>query len=74
MHSSLFGGKDDQGNALPGPGTVGWGNYLGATIASVIPDIALAIVPQAVVGRAAGWMLGAASKATGLATSAGVRA
>jgi hypothetical protein len=52
MHASLFGGKDEQGNDIKGPSDVGWGNYIGATLASFVPDATLAIVPGGIVAAA----------------------
>jgi hypothetical protein len=59
LQSSLFGGKDAQGNDLPVPGRdVTWGSYIGAQAASLFPSAVMAIVPGGIVGKVATKMLG----------------
>ncbi len=52
LSASLWGGKDENGAPLPTPGEVGWGHYIGAQIAGLIPQAALAILPGGLIGRA----------------------
>jgi hypothetical protein len=72
--SELFGGQADESGHVPTPGDVGWGNYIGATLASVIPSAVLAVLPGGIVGRAAvkiGEALGAtAARSTAASTVA----
>ena len=51
MRASMFGGSDAEGE-LPGIGDVGFGNYLSATVASLIPTGVLAVVPGGIVASA----------------------
>lgn len=54
MHASIFGGGNDaNGQHIPTPGEVGYKQYLAATLGSLIPDIALAVLPEAAASRLA---------------------
>ena len=77
MHASVLGYlgmRDAQGNAIPTPGEAGWKNYIGATVTSAIPALALAIIPGSILGKVAvktAAALGAGEAATGAAAVAG---
>ncbi len=68
LHSSLFG---DGSPDAPTPGEVGWGHYIGATIASVLPQAALAVLPGGVLVRASSKLLEIAGASAETAAKAG---
>lgn len=80
MHASLFASGSDP-NA-PSPGQAGWGNYAGATIAGLIPTLAMAVVPGSIASRvaaklattvgAAADVAGTVGKVANVATTAGM--
>lgn len=74
MHASVLGylGQvDEKGNAVPTPGSVGWGAYLGLSVAQMLPSVVAAVVPGTIAGKATVGLLAKAGVAT-RAVEAGV--
>jgi Inorganic Pyrophosphatase len=70
-HASFFNGgqTDADGNRIPTPSEVGWGRYIGSTIASLIPAPVLAVTGATLAAAAAPEAL---TTAAGLAAAGGI--
>lgn len=77
LHASILasvgaGGTDAEGNRVPSPGEVGWGNYLTYNALALLPTLATAVIPASIAGKIAIKAVGMGARAAALGTTGGI--